>query len=305
MNTLHFKYALEVAKTHSITQAAENLFMAQPNLSKAIKELESSLDIIIFERSAKGVVPTPEGTVFLEYAKNVVSEVERMKEISKSVSNNNLKICIPKSYMMNECVSEFVKKNKDITLEIDFCTSTPYAGLMEVIYNNYRIAVVRILNDDVQNFKKYCSNHNLQVSCIWSFRTKAVISSASIFANKQFLTESMQNKMVKIISKPEILPFHMKTGMESSDGKTIVINDIGMSGDIIRNSDRYWMPDSPVTKAYLKKNQFTQLNLENSEEMSDFLVFKDNYEMTHPEKLFFDCIYSVKNTVDFIDKINY
>ena len=34
MNTLHFKYAVEVEKTGSISQAAENLFMAQPNLSK-------------------------------------------------------------------------------------------------------------------------------------------------------------------------------------------------------------------------------------------------------------------------------
>ena len=40
MNTLYFKYAVEVEQTRSITQAAENLFMAQPNLSKAIKELE-------------------------------------------------------------------------------------------------------------------------------------------------------------------------------------------------------------------------------------------------------------------------
>ena len=43
MNTLHFKYAVEVEKTRSITQAADNLYMAQPNLSKAIRELEDTL----------------------------------------------------------------------------------------------------------------------------------------------------------------------------------------------------------------------------------------------------------------------
>ena len=47
MNTLHFKYAVEVEKTGSISQAAENLFMAQPNLSKAIRELEDTLGITI------------------------------------------------------------------------------------------------------------------------------------------------------------------------------------------------------------------------------------------------------------------
>ena len=41
MNTLHIKYAIEVERTGSISRAADNLFMGQPNLSKAIRELEA------------------------------------------------------------------------------------------------------------------------------------------------------------------------------------------------------------------------------------------------------------------------
>lgn len=55
MNTLHFKYAVEVEKTRSITQAADNLYMAQPNLSKAIRELEDTLGSTIFERTQKAL----------------------------------------------------------------------------------------------------------------------------------------------------------------------------------------------------------------------------------------------------------
>ena len=79
MNTLYFKYAVEVEQTRSITQAAENLFMAQPNLSKAIKELEDSLGIIIFERNSKGVTPTKKGMEFLEYAKNILVQLNKME----------------------------------------------------------------------------------------------------------------------------------------------------------------------------------------------------------------------------------
>ena len=42
MNIIQFKYAIEVERTGSISQAAENLYMAQPNLSKAIRELEGN-----------------------------------------------------------------------------------------------------------------------------------------------------------------------------------------------------------------------------------------------------------------------
>ena len=59
MNILHLKYAVEVAKAGSLSKAAEALYMNQPNLSRAIKELEASLGITIFGRSAKGVYVTP------------------------------------------------------------------------------------------------------------------------------------------------------------------------------------------------------------------------------------------------------
>ena len=54
MNLLHLKYAVEIADTGSINRAAENLYVSQPNLSRAIKELEASLGVVLFERSKKG-----------------------------------------------------------------------------------------------------------------------------------------------------------------------------------------------------------------------------------------------------------
>ena len=66
MNLLHLKYAVEVSKTKSISKAAENLFMGQPNLSRAIRELEESLGIVIFERSTKGNSVTEAGAEFLQ-----------------------------------------------------------------------------------------------------------------------------------------------------------------------------------------------------------------------------------------------
>ena len=54
MNILHLKYAVEIAKTGSLNKAAENLYMGQPNLSRAIRELEAGLGITIFERTPRG-----------------------------------------------------------------------------------------------------------------------------------------------------------------------------------------------------------------------------------------------------------
>jgi DNA-binding transcriptional LysR family regulator len=69
MNIQYLKYALEVAKQKSISKASRALYMGQPNLSRAIKELEDELGIVIFERNSKGIIPTPDGEEFLQYAK--------------------------------------------------------------------------------------------------------------------------------------------------------------------------------------------------------------------------------------------
>ena len=55
MNILHMKYAVEVARMGSINKAAEQLYIAQPNLSRCIKELEADLGIVIFDRTFKGM----------------------------------------------------------------------------------------------------------------------------------------------------------------------------------------------------------------------------------------------------------
>ena len=79
MNIVHLKYAVEVEKTRSISKAAENLFMGQPNLSRAIRELEESLGITIFERTSRGISVTPQGEEFLGYARQVTDQYQLLE----------------------------------------------------------------------------------------------------------------------------------------------------------------------------------------------------------------------------------
>lgn len=61
MNVIYLKYAVAVAKAGSVNKAAEELFVAQTNLSMAIKELEKELGSVIFERPSKRISLTPDG----------------------------------------------------------------------------------------------------------------------------------------------------------------------------------------------------------------------------------------------------
>lgn len=69
MTIQQIRYAVTVAECNSMSKAAEKLFMSQPSLSSAVRELEDELNIEIFIRSSRGVTVTSAGNEFLAYAR--------------------------------------------------------------------------------------------------------------------------------------------------------------------------------------------------------------------------------------------
>lgn len=79
MTLQQLRYAIAVADAGSITAAASRLFISQPSLSKAISELEEEMGCKLFERSARGVSLTEDGTRFLSYARQVIEQADLLE----------------------------------------------------------------------------------------------------------------------------------------------------------------------------------------------------------------------------------
>lgn len=80
MTLQQLKYAIAVADSGSMNEAAKRLFISQPSLSGMIKELEEEVDMQIFLRSNRGILITPEGEEFLGYARQVVEQYRLMED---------------------------------------------------------------------------------------------------------------------------------------------------------------------------------------------------------------------------------
>ena len=102
MNLTDFKYIIEIDKRGSISQTAKEIYIAQPNLSKAIKNVETEFGIQIFKRSSKGVQATRDGQNFLEYARKVIRDVDELREhYGKERSEKlTLRFCVPRATRM-------------------------------------------------------------------------------------------------------------------------------------------------------------------------------------------------------------
>ncbi len=135
MNFLHLKYAVEVERTRSITKAAENLYMVQPNLSRAIKELEESIGITIFRRTSKGIVPTPQGEEFLTYAKNILGQVEEIESIYKKGDTDKItfNISIPRaSYITHAFIKLVASMDMSKEIEINYKETNSLRAIINI-----------------------------------------------------------------------------------------------------------------------------------------------------------------------------
>lgn len=87
MTLQQLKYVITVAEKGTISDAAKELFISQPSLTNAIKELEKELNICIFSRTNKGVIISNEGDEFLGYARQVIEQSNLLEEKYKGVQN--------------------------------------------------------------------------------------------------------------------------------------------------------------------------------------------------------------------------
>ena len=89
MTIQQIKYAIEISKVGSVNKASEKLYISQPSLSAAIKDLENELGFAIFVRTSKGVKLTNDGTEFIKHAYQVYSQYESL--IEKYSSGDGIK----------------------------------------------------------------------------------------------------------------------------------------------------------------------------------------------------------------------
>ncbi|MBL4828663.1 MAG: LysR family transcriptional regulator [Aliivibrio sp.] len=122
MNLRHLTYFVTAATTGNITRAAEQLSIAQPALSMAIKKLEQELDLELFERIDKRIFLTSEGEVFLQHCKLILQQVEDAQIATaelKGLKKGTVTIGIPSmlgSYFFPKILMSFKRRYPEIKL---------------------------------------------------------------------------------------------------------------------------------------------------------------------------------------------
>lgn len=297
MNIMHLKYAVEVAKTGSITQAAENLFMGQPNLSKAIRELEDNLGITIFKRTSKGIVSTQKGEEFLVYAKRILAQIDELESIyhSDPETKQTFSISIPRGSYMAHGFANFVKKlDNEKEIEIHYKETNSMEAISNILQSNFNLAIIRYRDVFEPYFSGLLKEKELKSELVWQFRYIAVMSKDHPLATKPVLTCADFADSIEILHSDNAVPSlptleaKRMENIENSN-KKIYVFERGSQFEILSNIPNSFMWVSPIPQKMLDRYGLIQRRVSDADyNYKDVLVYMRSYRMTELDNMYIE-----------------
>lgn len=313
MNTLHFKYAVEVERTRSITQAAENLYMAQPNLSKAIRELEETLGIAIFERSSKGVVPTRRGSEFLTYAKNILSQIDRMESLSvpENPGVQRFSISIPRgSYISSAFTSFAAELNSEKQIDIQLQETNSMQTITDIAEQKFNLGIIRYQTAYESYFLDYLDEKKICHDPIWEFEYLALMSRRHPLADVPEVPYDKLCQCTEIVHGDTIIPYisdrdnRNKPRRHAQPKKRIYVYERCSQFDLLSNIPSTFMWVSPIPDDLLRRYDLVQRRCKlTNHKYKDLLIYHKGYQFTTLEQKFLEKLHESKNRVAQVEYI--
>lgn len=304
MNILHLKYAVEVEKTRSINKAAENLFMSQPNLSRAVKELEESLGITIFKRTTKGIEITPQGEEFLGYAKKILLQIDQVEALYKgdAEKKQTFSISVPRASYVSDA---FVRFAKEIDLlreaEILYKETNSMRAISNILQSDYNLGIIRFQTAFEKYFDAMLHEKRLKSELVREFSYAAVMSRDNPLAKKDFIEfEDLRDYIEIAHADPYVpsLPMAEARKAELSEfvNKRIFVFERGSQMELLKNVPSTFMWVSPISQETLNScNLVMKQCHDNKKVYKDLLIYREEYRFSALDELFIKKLNEVKN----------
>ncbi|MFA7076366.1 MAG: LysR family transcriptional regulator [Candidatus Izemoplasmatales bacterium] len=311
MNIMHLRYVYEIAKTSSISQAAENLFMSQPNLSRAIKELETSLNIEIFERSSKGMTLTSKGEEFLHYAKKILNEVDEIENLYSGSNFNkvNFSISVPRSSYIAKAFTEFARKLEvDCKCELYYKETNALRAIRNILSSHYNLGIIRYLSKFDNYFRLMLKEKDLVSEIVNEFQAIVIMSKEHALAYKDKITSDDLLEYVEIAHADPYVPDMpmaelKKIELPENINKRIFTFERASQFTLLETIHSTYMWGSRIPNELLVKHNLVERVVKDSDKLlKDVLIYKKNYKMTEVDKQFLTELIEQKRIV--MKKIN-
>ena len=305
MNLQHLKYAVTVAEFHSINKAADALYISQPNLSRAIRELEQEIGITIFKRTPQGVSLTFSGEEFLFHARAILTEVEQIQRISEGGTTiQRFSLCAPRAGYISGAFTRFLAQlDSTRRMLVDYKETNSMRAIRNIQQEDYRLGIIRYAQNYDGYYRVMMEEKGLEYRTITEFRYSLLLNEKSPLAQKEKISrEDLRDCMEIAYADPYVpfLPFAevKKEELPDNSGRRIFIFERASQLELLsRNTDAYmWV--SPLPEELLRRYGLIQVPCDaNRRIYKDVLIYRKNYVFSELDQIFLEELEKAKQTI--------
>ena len=303
MNLTDLEFVIAVERHGSISKAAKELFVAQPNLSKVIRTLEKEFGIVIFERTSKGVVTTSEGQAFIQKAKNIMKDVASLKGEFEdtAVKQEKLRISVPRASYITYAFTKYVNSiPHESQLSISFVECNSTTAINNILSSKYGLGIIRYEMTYEDYFLMFLQLKGLQHETVMEFDYQILLSADSPLALYPVIAEKDLDGYIEIVHGDTQLPSGEylelpPDGGRGSQADRIYVCERGSQFDLLAMVPHTYMWVSPMPPSVLRQHGLTEKPCaDGNHRYRDVLVYRNGYKMGKWERLFLEELEQVK-----------
>ncbi|MBR6917482.1 MAG: LysR family transcriptional regulator [Clostridia bacterium] len=294
MNILHMKYAVEVARSGSVNKASETLYIAQPNLSRAIKELEGELGITIFERSARGMVMTAEGEEFIGYAEKILSQIDDVEKMYKSGENRKQRfsVSVPRASYISDAFAKFSRSIGNAPAEIIYKETNALRAIKNILNSDYKLGIIRYAKTYESHFASTLAEKGLASELVTEFHYVVVASKESSLAALGTVRYSDLKDKIEIAHADPFVPSIPMSEVKKEElpddvERRIFVFERGSQFELLSSNPETYMWVSPIPRETLDRFGLVELDCpDNQKVYRDVLIYRRDYKLTELDRRF-------------------
>ncbi len=296
MNLLHMKHAIEVAKSGSLGKASEVLLIAAPNISRSIKELETDLGITIFERTQNGMKLTPDGEEFINFAKEILGQIESVEKFYKADGPKKQKfsISVPRACYISEAFANFSKSLSNEPVEVFYKETNSQRTIRNMLEHDYKLGIIRYAENYDKYFKSMLEEKGFQYELVTEFTYSLMMSADNALAKKDNITFEDLTNYIEIAHADPYVPSMplskvVKEELPDNIDRRIFIFERASQFDLLSSNPETFMWVSPAPTSMLKRYNLVQKKCADNKKMyKDVLIYKKGYKLSNLDRKFID-----------------
>lgn len=264
MTIQQLQYVLEIAKVGSISQAAKNLFLSQPNISNAIKNLESELNAILFIRTPTGMALTEHGEQLVQHAGTIINELNAISTAVHSPSTYYFRLAYPRDIPSFEAFCDLCEKYQSCS-ELQLCcfhNSSP--DVLTLLLRNLCDLCVCIQKSG-SSLSNRCDALHLEYVPLMRLPLCVQLSSSHpLLKDKNFIFSKLSNYPCTVFSNPDSPALNTDAFPFVNPSRLIRVQSSTSRRDIVARTTAFSVV-LPHSKEYNQKYGLVNIPVPNTE----------------------------------------